>query len=67
MEFPEGGRISAQKFLEYFLSKQSYPPSATDGKDEQQPLPVTPSLAVVRREEVEGECMDMCRTFLANW
>lgn len=64
MEFPEEGKASAKKFLEYFLSKNSYPSSI------EEPLPVVPPQTNgrgVRECEVEAECMNMCRNFLARW
>lgn len=64
MEFPVEGRASAKKFLEYFLSKNSFPASLEDA------VPVQPPSTNgrgVRETEVEAECMNMCRNLLAGW
>ncbi len=59
MEFPEAGRHSAKKFLEYFLSKQTLPTSIDDQ------LPLKPNWPTVTLEEAEAECMDISRTLLS--
>ena len=64
MEFPVEGRASAKKFLEYFLSKNSFPASLEDA------VPVQPPSTNgrgVREAEVEAECMNMCRNLLGAW
>ena len=61
MEFPEAGKASAKKFLEYFLSKNTLPDSADDS------LPVAPNLVTMAKEEIEAECMDMAKTLLSKW
>lgn len=63
MEFPESGRKSAQKFLEYFLSRQQPPPSSQDEVCE---LPISSNWPTVSEEEAEGECLDMARNLLCK-
>ncbi len=58
MEFPESGRESAKKFLQFFLSKQTCPTSIDD------PLPLKPNWPTVTQDEAEAECMDVSRTVL---
>ena len=62
MEFPEAGRQSALKFLEYFLSHQQPPSSSPDDV-----CPISPNLATISKDEAEAECLDMARTFLSKW
>ena len=59
MEFPEAGRVSAKKFLEYFLSKQTLPATIDDQ------LPIKPNWPTITHDEVEAECMDISRTVLS--
>lgn len=61
MEFPEAGRVSAKKFLEYFLAKQKLPSAVDD------PLPVNPNWPTITCNEVEAEIMDISRTLLSSW
>lgn len=56
--FPEHGRTNAKRYLDYFLSKQSYPSSVDED------LPVASNTDTLTKEEIEGECMDMARTLL---
>ena len=63
MEFPEAGRKSAKKFLEYFLSRQQPPPSSPD--EEWQP-PVSSNWSQVSEEEAEGEVMDIAKNLLCK-
>ena len=58
MEFPEAGRVNAKRFLEYFLAKHTYPVSLDES------LPVQPNWPIINEEEVEAECMDICRSLL---
>lgn len=59
MEFPQAGRLSAKKFLEYFLSKQTLPTSIDD------PSLVKPNWATISLDEAEAECLDISRTVLS--
>lgn len=63
MEFPEAGRNSARKFLEYFLNRQQPPPTSPD---EEWESPVSSNWSTVSEEEAEGECMDIARNLLCK-
>ena len=64
MEFPEAGRESARRFLEYFLSRQQ-PPSSSS-QDDECPLPVSCNWSTVSKEEAEAESLDIARNLLGK-
>ena len=59
MEFPESSKVNALKFLEKFVSEDSEP-----GKED--PLPVRPAWPQLVDNELEAECLEMTRKYLAG-
>lgn len=67
MEFPEAGRESARRFLEYFLSHQRPPSSSSSSsQDDECILPVSCNWPTVSKEEVEAESLDIARNLLCK-
>lgn len=57
MEFTEDAKANAAKFLKEF---------SKSGPPEGEALPVRSHWSSLFEEEVEGECLDMARTYLAR-
>ena len=60
MEFSEAAKANAAKFLAEISA------GGAARVDEDQPLPVRLNWNTVSEEEVEAECLDMARSYLAR-
>ncbi len=63
MEFSESAKANAVKFLKEFTASGAVPGS---GNDSEVDLPVRMNWPSVSDEEVEGECLDMAKGYLAR-
>lgn len=59
VEFSEASKACALQFLEHFTSSEVLP-----GAEE--PLPLRTNWPLLEPEEMEGECLDIARRYLAG-